>query len=70
MKIGDLVTIKPAKTGTYLIVGERFIGDHVDSNVGRRSQGSDTYTIDCWMLLSAGEGWVMPMGKMWCEVIK
>lgn len=63
VKIGDLVTIAPAMTGIYLVVGEKFIDDIVESRVERIVNGSDVCSTDCWLLFSAEEGWTLPMGK-------
>ena len=58
LDLGDLVTVIPARTGIYMIVGEeiyneQFIKEH-----------------DCWLLFSASEGYIEPMGKTWVERLK
>jgi len=63
VKIGDLVTIAPAMTGMYLVVGEKFVTDAVESRIERAVNGSDACSIDCWLLFSAEDGWILPMGK-------
>jgi len=58
VKVGDLVTVMPASTGMYIIVGQCIM---------RNNYNVEPH--DCWLLFSAGEGWVMPMGKEWVEAL-
>jgi hypothetical protein len=54
MKVGDLVTVRPAREGLYIIIGERQIP----------SDGKDSGYQDCWVLFSS-DGLKLPMGKAW-----
>ena len=59
MKVGDLVTIAPAKTGIYIITD-------------LRGYSSGMELPDCVTVASLngdGVGYSLPMGKEWIEVI-
>jgi len=60
MKVGDLVTVAPAKTGTYIITG-------------LKGYSSGMELPDCVTLASLNGpvtiGHSLPMGKEWIEVI-
>ena len=56
MKVGDLVTVGPAKTGVYLIVEDHILmKDHFNMSINRGGH-------ECVLLYSAEHG-VYPMGK-------
>jgi|ETNvirnome_2_130_1030620.scaffolds.fasta_scaffold05723_8 hypothetical protein len=59
MKIGDLVTIAPAKTGTYIITSLKGFSSGVEL--------PDCVTVAS--LNGEGIGYNLPMGKEWIEVI-
>jgi hypothetical protein len=59
LKVGDLVTIAPAKTGLYIITD-------------LKGYTSGVELPDCVMLASLNgpaAGYSLPMGKEWVEVI-
>ena len=59
MKVGDLVTVVPAKTGLYIITD-------------LKGYTSDMELPDCVTLASLNGpaiGYSLPMGKEWIEVI-
>ena len=59
MQVGDLVTVTPAKTGTYIITA-------------LKGYSSGIELPDCAMLASLNGpaiGYNLPMGKEWIEVI-
>jgi hypothetical protein len=59
VQVGDLVTVTPAKTGTYIITA-------------LKGYSSGIELPDCVMLVSLNgpaAGYNLPMGKEWIEVI-
>ena len=57
MKVGDLVTVLPAKMGLYII-----LDDDIKQFAGEKLH-------NCVLLHSLGEGWELPMGKVWIKII-
>ena len=55
MKIGNIVTVKPASSNIYLIVGRGPYDD--DEHLGK-----------CWLLYNEEVG-IQPMHEKWIEVI-
>jgi hypothetical protein len=63
MKIGDLVTIKPAKIGCYLIVGE-------DPERENRVPNQTGIVLGkLYKLYDPTEVWVADMHEKWIEVV-
>jgi hypothetical protein len=60
MRVGDLVTIKPAKRGVYMITS---LDAH---DLHHRGRLRDAVTVVC---LDDSTSSPMPMGKKWLEVI-
>ena len=60
MKIGDLVTVRPARTGIYFITDLK------------ASEGYGPYLLplpDCVMIIEPETGMEIPVQKRWIEVI-
>ena len=60
MRVGDLVTIKPAKQGVYIVTSLDACDLH------HRGRLPDAVTVVC---LDDSTSPPMPMGKKWIEVI-
>ena len=62
MKVGDLVKVKPARVGTYLIVRKIIEGDEDYPRYRTRDESS------LWLLFGEDIG-CAPMNEEWIEVI-